>query len=51
MLLAVPPLVVMLSKSPIVKNYDVTSVEYIYCGGAPLDLVVMDVLKQRYENL
>lgn len=41
MLIAVPPLVVLLTKSRIIKNYDVSSVELIFCGGAPLDLAVM----------
>lgn len=47
MLLAVPPLVVMLTKSSIIENYDVSSVETIYCGGASLALSVMTEVKKR----
>uniref|UniRef100_A0A2A4J232 Luciferin 4-monooxygenase n=1 Tax=Heliothis virescens TaxID=7102 RepID=A0A2A4J232_HELVI len=50
-LLVVPPLLVMLTKSELVKNYDVSSVEYFYCGGAPLDLTVMTEVKKRFTGL
>ncbi|KAH9637680.1 hypothetical protein HF086_009348 [Spodoptera exigua] len=50
-LLAVPPLVVALTKSPIIQNYDVSSVEFIYSGGAPLDLGVINEVKQRFKGL
>lgn len=46
-LLAVPPLVVMLSKSTILKDFDVSSVEIIYSGGAPLDPKVVNESKHR----
>ncbi|CAB3240784.1 unnamed protein product [Arctia plantaginis] len=51
LLLVVPPLVVMLTKSSIIQNYDTTSVELMYCGGAPLDLAVMLETKRRFPNL
>lgn len=47
LLLAVPPLIVMLGKSKILSNYDVSSVELIYCGGAPLDSEAMILFKKR----
>ncbi|CAH0592509.1 unnamed protein product [Chrysodeixis includens] len=50
-LMVVPPLVVMLTKSAVVKNYDVSSVEYIYSGGAPLDSVVIAEIKKRFSGL
>nr|CAB3510143.1 unnamed protein product [Spodoptera littoralis] len=50
-LLAVPPLVVTLTKSPLVQNYDVTTVEIVYSGGAPLDLGVINEIKQRFKGL
>lgn len=49
--MVVPPLVVMLTKSTVLKNYDVSSVEYIYSGGAPLDSVVIDEIKKRYGEI
>jgi 4-coumarate--CoA ligase len=32
----VPPVAVLLIKSPIVKNYDLSSVSHMFCGAAPL---------------
>jgi acyl-CoA synthetase (AMP-forming)/AMP-acid ligase II len=32
----VPPIAVLLAKSPVVKNYDLSSVKYVLAGGAPL---------------
>ncbi|XP_063822002.1 uncharacterized protein LOC135072009 [Ostrinia nubilalis] len=51
LLMAVPPLVVMLAKSSILKEYDVSSVELVYSGGAPLDWNVIMEMKQRFPNL
>nr|XP_021189790.2 uncharacterized protein LOC110375840 [Helicoverpa armigera] len=50
-LLVVPPLLVMLTKSELVKKYDVSSVEFFYCGGAPLDITIMTEVKKRFKNL
>ncbi|XP_013183419.1 uncharacterized protein LOC106129399 isoform X2 [Amyelois transitella] len=36
MLLAVPPIVVFLAKSPLVEKYDLSSVYVVMCGAAPL---------------
>jgi 4-coumarate--CoA ligase len=32
----VPPIAVLLAKSPVVKQYDLSSVKYVLAGGAPL---------------
>jgi 4-coumarate--CoA ligase len=32
----VPPIAVLLAKSPVVKKYDLSSVKYVLAGGAPL---------------
>lgn len=32
----VPPIAVLLAKSPVVKKYDLSSVQYVLAGGAPL---------------
>ncbi|KAG6440441.1 hypothetical protein O3G_MSEX001340 [Manduca sexta] len=50
-LYAVPPLIVMLAKSRMLQNYDLSSVELMYCGGAPLDLAVMGEAKKRFPRL
>lgn len=43
----VPPVVVMLSKRPEVSKYDLSSIEYILCGAAPLSKDVQnDVMKR-----
>ncbi|KAL0851121.1 hypothetical protein ABMA28_006988 [Loxostege sticticalis] len=51
LLMAVPPLIVLLAKSSILNKYDVSSVELMYCGGAPLDWSVIMEIKQRFPNL
>lgn len=38
----VPPIVVALAKHPIVKNYDLSSLETIGCGAAPLSTEIME---------
>lgn len=47
LLLAVPPLIVLLKQSKQLQNYNVSSVELIYCGGAPLASTVIDEVKKR----
>ncbi|XP_072937895.1 luciferin 4-monooxygenase-like [Epargyreus clarus] len=48
---APPPLLVTLCKSTIVREYDISSVELIYSGGAPLNLSVINQLKNRYPHI
>ncbi|XP_073957644.1 luciferin 4-monooxygenase-like isoform X2 [Choristoneura fumiferana] len=50
-LLVAPPLVVLLSKSSLVDKYDLSSVQVIYSGGAPLDGGVIQQVKKRLPKL
>ncbi|XP_063395316.1 uncharacterized protein LOC134680171 [Cydia fagiglandana] len=50
-LMVAPPIVVLLSKSPLVDNHDLRSVEIIYSGGAPLDEGVIKEVEKRLPNL
>ncbi|KAJ3659979.1 hypothetical protein Zmor_011639 [Zophobas morio] len=43
----VPPIVVFLAKSPLVENYDLSSIKDIVCGAAPLSKDIEESLKQR----
>lgn len=43
----VPPLVLFLAKSPLVDQYDVSSLMIIGCGAAPLSKDLQDACKQR----
>lgn len=45
-----PPLVFLLNKSNLLQQYNISSVELIYCGGAPLDTSVIDDAKKKYVN-
>ncbi|XP_038207745.1 luciferin 4-monooxygenase-like [Zerene cesonia] len=46
-----PPLLVMLCKSKIADEYDLSSMELIYSGGAPIDLDTIHQVKKRYPHL
>ncbi|KPJ07625.1 Luciferin 4-monooxygenase [Papilio machaon] len=46
-----PPVVVILCKSTIAKEYDISSVEIIHCGGAPLNKSVITELKSKYPHI
>jgi len=43
----VPPIVVLLAKSPLVDNYDLSSVKYAFSGAAPLDAETADLVSRR----
>ncbi|KAG4067360.1 hypothetical protein HA402_000351 [Bradysia odoriphaga] len=43
----VPPLMVFLAKSPVVSEYDTSSIKVIWCGAAPLSKEVEDAVKCR----
>lgn len=43
----VPPLMVFLAKSPLVDNYDLSSLETIWCGAAPLTKESEDAVAKR----
>ncbi|EKM61280.1 uncharacterized protein PHACADRAFT_247774 [Phanerochaete carnosa HHB-10118-sp] len=49
-LLIVPPMVVLLAKSPIVKNYDLTSVTFCMSGAAPLSAELTRQYCERLPN-
>lgn len=48
---ASPPILVALNKSPIVANYDLTSLYSIACGGAPLGKDVIDKFTARFPTV
>lgn len=43
----VPPLANFLAKSPLVDNYDLSCIETIICGAAPLSRKTQDILMRR----
>ncbi|XP_058118404.1 uncharacterized protein LOC131288319 [Anopheles ziemanni] len=43
----VPPLMVFLAKHPLVDNYDLSSLNTLLCGAAPLSKETADLVKQR----
>lgn len=45
----VPPIIVMLAKRPDAKNYDISSVEWILCGAAPLKLELQNEVSKRFN--
>ena len=47
----VPPVALMMARSPIVEQYDLSSVREIYCGGAPLGGGLVKELKERFPKL
>ncbi|XP_055637990.1 uncharacterized protein LOC129776390 [Toxorhynchites rutilus septentrionalis] len=49
MLNIVPPIAVLLAKSPIVNQFDVSSVKTIICGAAPLSREVEDLVRSRLK--
>lgn len=49
-LTAVPPIVVALAKHPIVKNYDLSSLELIGCGAAPLSQEISEEVEKLFPK-
>jgi len=47
-LTVVPPIVVALAKHPIVKNFDLSSLESIGCGAAPLSTEIMEEVEKLF---
>jgi acyl-CoA synthetase (AMP-forming)/AMP-acid ligase II len=45
----VPPIVLLLSKSPVVDNYDLSKLQTIFCGAAPLDEHLTRACMQRLD--
>lgn len=48
MINVVPPLMVFLAKHPLVDEYDLSSLQNIYCGAAALGKEVEEAVKARY---
>ncbi|XP_047327386.1 4-coumarate--CoA ligase-like 9 [Impatiens glandulifera] len=46
-----PPLVVALAKSDLVTKYDLSSLEFLGCGGAPLGKEVAEMFAARFPNV
>lgn len=46
-LMAVPPLMLLLAKHPLVSNYDLSSLLIIFCGAAPLSKEIEDEVYKR----
>lgn len=44
-----PPILVMLSKRPETKNYDLSSMSYILCGAAPLSKELQNDVSKRFN--
>lgn len=47
----VPPLMVFLAKHPLVDNYDLSSINELLCGAAPLSKEVQDAVYARLPNV
>ncbi|KAI1180359.1 acetyl-CoA synthetase-like protein [Nemania sp. FL0916] len=47
---AVPPIVIMLAKNPLSRKYDLSSVQSIGCGAAPLGLEVCDEVSKLWPS-
>lgn len=47
----VPPLAVFLAKHPLVEKYDLTSLNEVWCGAAPLSREIQDAVSKRYAVL
>ena len=47
----VPPIAVLLAKNPVVDNYDLTSVKYLFCGAAPLGGATQQQLEARLKTV
>lgn len=51
MLTVVPPIMVLLAKSPVVDQYDLTSLKYIFSGAAPLSGKLADQVRARLPGV
>lgn len=47
MLMAVPPLMLLLAKHPLVSKYNLSSLLVIFCGAAPLSKEIEDEVYKR----
>ncbi|XP_061728907.1 luciferin 4-monooxygenase-like isoform X1 [Cydia pomonella] len=49
-LLTVPPIVLLLAKSPVVEKYDLSSVNVVWCAAAPLSKEIIQAALKRLPN-
>lgn len=49
-LILVPPIAVQLAKSPVVSKYDLSSIEYMLSGAAPLGADISRQVEERLQN-
>jgi acyl-coenzyme A synthetase/AMP-(fatty) acid ligase len=49
MLQVVPPVMVMFSKYPKVSEYDLSSIQSVVCGAAPLSQEIEDMVKRKLK--
>lgn len=49
-MMLVPALMVFFAKSPLLDEYDVSSLKEVFCGAAPLKPSVEDAVKKRFNN-
>lgn len=45
-----PPIVILLAKSPLVDEYDISSLKYIFTGAAPLSYDIEEQILKRYKG-
>ena len=50
-LFLVPPLVVRLVKDPLTQKYDLSSLEQITCGAAPLGRDTMAMMRSKFKGI
>lgn len=46
----VPPIIVQMGKSDLIYKYDLSSIETVLCGGAPLDAETLSRLSSKYPH-
>ena len=51
MLVLVPPVIIFLAKSPLIDQYDLSSVRNVLTAGAPLPSVAADEMVARLGNV
>ncbi len=51
MISVVPPILVLLAKSPLVSKFDVSSLQFVVSGAAPAGKDLIEELMQRLPNL
>ncbi|GMR37088.1 hypothetical protein PMAYCL1PPCAC_07283, partial [Pristionchus mayeri] len=51
MIFVVPPILVFLTKHPVVSNFDMTSIEFVLCGAAPAGKDLCEEFVSRFPNV